>query len=524
MSNRTRVLGVSASLRNARYGANHGRLADELGDIEDQESLKTYLRQQGQFLLSEFFEKRRAENAEFSEIYRELRAARSDRGLSNSEAALAAALWGAKQHDDSIDLRHLGLAAYFGSNGELLKESELREAVLWADAIVLSGPVYFGDRGSLAQSFFEFLVRDDACRRATEGKVFGGVTVGAKRNGGQETALIYQMIDACNLSMLAVGNDHTTTSQYGGTAVAGDVGTFHDDDYGIKTCVGTGMRAASVAGMLKAGATRPLVDKVRIGVWVLQDSDDHHGLETIEVLRQKVADHVPNAEVEICDFTTTKVHPCIACDICPIDVGKPEEYRCIIKQRDDVFVQEHERLLSYDGILVAAYSPRDRSSINSIYQRFIERTRYLRRDDYRFSDRLCAPLVISELGANQNLHIRMLTSMVRHDTVIHHPVLAFEQGGKLLNQDEAVKNMVSFCRQAERLAAGRLQTSDSQQSDRAYNPVGYIVSSEKAESDRNSDKFVEVKASRAAAHGDERARRLAEEQSSDEDEAVSSAG
>lgn len=515
---------MSASLRNARYGANHGRLAEELGALEDQSSLKTYLRQQGQFLLSEFFEKRRAEGAEFSAIYKELRAARSDRGLSNSEAALAAALWGAKQHHGSVELRHLGLSAYFGANGETVNADDLRDAVLWADAIVLAGPVYFGDRGSLAQSFFEFLVRDEACRHATKGKVFGGVTVGAKRNGGQETALIYQMIDACNLSMLAVGNDHSTTSQYGGTAVAGDVGTFHDDDYGINTCIGTGMRAAAVAGLVRSGETTKVNGKVRIGIWLLQDSDDSHGLKTIEDLRSKIAPQVPNAEIEICDFTDSKVHPCIACDICPIEVGNPEEYRCIIKQRDDVFVREHERLISYDGILVAAYSPRDRSRINSIYQRFIERTRYLRRDDYRFGDRLCAPLVISELGANQNLHLRMLTSMVRHDTVIHHPVLVFEQAGKTLNSNEAIENAVSFCRQTERLTAGRLQSSAAEQSDRAYNPIGYIVSSEKAQSDRDSEKMAAVKSSRAASHSDEQDRRLTNEQISGTGKTAQSGG
>ena len=48
----------------------------------------------------------------------------------------------------------------------------------------------------------------------------------AKRNGGQETTLVYQLIDMINLNMLGVGNDSASTSQYGGTVVAGDVGTM----------------------------------------------------------------------------------------------------------------------------------------------------------------------------------------------------------------------------------------------------------------------------------------------------------
>ena len=36
-----------------------------------------------------------------------------------------------------------------------------------------------------------------------------------------------------------VGNGHDTTSQYGGTLVAGDIGKVQDDDYGIRTSLST---------------------------------------------------------------------------------------------------------------------------------------------------------------------------------------------------------------------------------------------------------------------------------------------
>ena len=65
------------------------------------------------------------------------------------------------------------------------------------------------------------------------------------------------------------------------------------------------------------------------------------------------------------------------------------------------------------------YSAVTRNKENSVYQRFIERTRYWRRSSYMIGDKLTAPFVISELNSNQNLHIRMLTSLIRHHTIIH---------------------------------------------------------------------------------------------------------
>src|SRR5262249_20719824 len=157
--------------------------------------------------------------------------------LSNSEAALVAGLWGAFRTGAKI--AHCGLGAYFPMTGEADSLDELRQKVLSADSLLVSGPVYFGDRGSVGQEFMEFLYSDPACARYIRNRLYGGIAVGAKRNGGQETTLIYQTIDATNMNMLAVGNDTETTSQYGGTAVAGDVGTLQTDGYGIKTSIGT---------------------------------------------------------------------------------------------------------------------------------------------------------------------------------------------------------------------------------------------------------------------------------------------
>src|SRR5262249_37055405 len=207
------------------------------------------------------------------------------------------------------------------------------------------------------------------------------------------TTLIYQLIDATNMNMLAVGNDTETTSQYGGTAVAGDVGTMYSDGYGLKTSIGTGRRVARIARMLDVGGRHRTRDRVRINVWLLQDTRDHRGRTLMLKLAKELLQIQPGVEVAVLDFTEEKIYRCIACDICPIRVGAATEYRCIIEADSDLFRAQHQELIDADAILIGAYSPIDRRAVRSVYQRFTERTRYWRRDEYLIGDRLIAPLV-----------------------------------------------------------------------------------------------------------------------------------
>ena len=256
------VLGISASLRNARFGAGSKKLEEEIRGLETRDDLKSFLEAQTKIRVEDFMKAGRGDGHSFDQIYRQLRKAKGDRGLSNSEAALVAGLWGA--HKAGAEIRHCGLSTYFPMKGDSRNMDELRSILLEADALLVSGPVYFGDRGSLAQELFEFLHDDPECAAHLRDKLYGGIAVGAKRNGGQETTLIYQIIDATNINMLAIGNDSETTSQYGGTVLAGDVGTAYSDDYGIKTSIGTGRRLAIVGKTLKSGAHLKLQDKVDI--------------------------------------------------------------------------------------------------------------------------------------------------------------------------------------------------------------------------------------------------------------------
>ena len=129
------------------------------------------------------------------------------------------------------------------------------------------------------------------------------------------------------------------------------------------------------------------------------------------------------------------------------------------------------------------YSAVTRNKENSVYQRFIERTRYWRRSSYMIGDKLTAPFVISELNSNQNLHIRMLTSLIRHHTIIHHPIIAFEKNNNLINDEYAQEQFDNFAIDAIRTSLARLSFSESELKSE-YNPIGYLISKKRDSIDK----------------------------------------
>lgn len=476
-----KILGVSSSLRNARFGVESiNELIRSIKSLPDDQALAEFLEKATKARIEDYMDAGKREDLSFDKIYRNIARRKRDRGLSNSDAVLVAGLWGA--HTRGADIEYCSLAKFFPYRGKPLHLTELRDLVLGSDGILLAGPVYFGDRGSLAQDFIDFLRNDPQCRAHIRGRPYAGITVGAKRNGGQETTLIYQMIDMVNLGMLVVGNDSATTAQYGGTANAGDVGTLSKDSYGIWTSTGTGRRLANVCRLLEIGHALGKSERVRISIWLVQDSTDHRGLATIERLRRELLADT-DAEVIIHDFTDQTIDRCIACDICPTSLSRAVDYGCIIKSPDDLFVNKHSEIIDTDAILIAAYSPVDRSKVKSVYQRFIERTRYIRHNDYALSDRLSAPLIISEIDAQQNLHIRMLTSLLRHHQVMHHPLIGREFGNELLNWDSLLRHGRDFIANAKRIRAGRIALERERLSETVYNPVGFDIGTAKLNQD-----------------------------------------
>jgi len=483
-----KLLGVSASLRNARWGAGSRVLIESLNLLQTKEALLDFLREQSEMHLENFVQSGRKEGKAFSEIYDNLKKLSGDRGLSNSEVALSAALWAA--HRFGVDIEHLSLCNHFTPNGDVKHKEELAKKLLDADGLLVSGPVYFGDRGSLAENLLHFIADNSELRQALSQKVYGGIAVGAKRNGGQETTLIYQMIDMLNLGYLAVGNDSDTTAQYGGTGIAGDVGAMIKDTYGLETCMGIGRRLGHVLNLLHD--EHEIKDEPKVLFLILQDAGGI-AKKTVGQLVERVGS---GATINVVDVTDNDVKPCIACDICPTHIGPDDEYRCIITSKNDALTRMHDQLLRHDMIVPVVVETKDRSKVTTVYQKFIERTRYLRRGDYVFSDLLVAPLVIEELGANCTLGMRIMTSFIRHHTVLTRPMVAHIVKGEMLDFDEVVQEMKEALARSKKLIAGRLAHAETE-SIRKYNPVGYVLSADKDKEDQRMDKRREMVDSRS---------------------------
>lgn len=467
------ILGISASLRNARSKTGGEHLVGEILSLDTREELDDYLSNQAKMHLDQFIAAGRAEGKPFDEVYRELRKSGGTRGLSNSEVSLVAALWGAKSKGCRISFA--SLVDHFPADGSVRGMDHLKAMLRQADGVILATPVYFGDRSSLAQRFLDVIRNDPLLIRDLEGKIYAGVVAAAKRNGGQETTLIYQMLDYLNLGMLAVGNDSMTTSQYGGTTHAGDVGTAPKDSYGIETCVGTGRRVARVAHQLEVSDSYHIKhdDNPRIGFWKLQDRNN----ELVKYIQPLLEKASSIAKLDVIDIANTEVRPCIACDLCPTHMGPDREYRCIVKRQGDGVLDYHTHLIEADMLMPAVYTALNREGIHTAYQQFMERTRYLRRGDYVFSDRMVAPIIVNEIGANDHMDVRMVTSFIRHHTVMHKPILAWVHKGEVLNLEELRRDIISAVAQGERMLKGRLAMIAEKSAEVvAYNPIGYHIS------------------------------------------------
>ena len=72
----------------------------------------------------------------------------------------------------------------------------------------------------------------------------------------------------------------------------------------------------------------------------------------------------------------------------------------------------------------------------------------------------------------------MLTSAIRHHTILHHPLIGFEYQGKVLNEQDLISHGISFVETSKRVTLGRLISMGESARSR-YHHVGYVVSHEK---------------------------------------------
>jgi multimeric flavodoxin WrbA len=333
-----------------------------------------------------------------------------------------------------------------------------QDRVLTSDGIVLVSPVYFGDRSSVANKLLQL----SGIHNFMKDKVFGSVSVGAKRNGGQETTIIYNLIEALNQNALVVGNG-PPTSQYGGTAVGGKKGSVVDDNWGLETSFGTGTRVAYTSKLLAKGKQKRLNRAVRILIIITMDDTKQTLHSFLKEYISQAAKNFNNVEIIIENILSATIYRCLGCDACPSNGKQPvgqlptkkEHGRCIIKNSEDAMAKIHDKLLDADGIIIAGLNVKNHNELVYRYQVLIERTRYIRRNNFELTDKLLTAFSLNQVGEKINsLHsLKTITSYLRHNTIIHKPIEAFIYDDNVL--DDGMDDFSNFVKYARIIASGK---------------------------------------------------------------------
>jgi multimeric flavodoxin WrbA len=378
----------------------------------------------------------------------------SAKKISNSEAIIMASLFGATAQGGEIDL--LKLPEYISDVEKFERSTHAMKKIKKADGIVISSPVYFGDRSSYINTLFNQL-RSEGTLPIT-GKTVGFVSVGAKRNGGQETTNVYGLYDSLQLGASIVGNG-PPTSQYGGTAWAGDIGSIIDDNFGLQTSMGTGKRVAQVARIM---SYRPIKNSNPLKILVIMGNEDKKG-----TVRRFLNTAFEGLAVDL-DFrylNNYKIRRCNGCRICPQETE--DIYKCIIKNDD--MKDLYGCLKEADGILFSAYFG-GHQSIDS-YQTFIERARFIRRNNFELTDIPVSSFHIEEQGVNSIFHIRVLTSMIRHNTIIVGPHYMGIKHSKGILHNQSLKEFgEAFFKKVKIISIAKNKTKKRSP---IYLPIGY---------------------------------------------------
>ena len=183
----------------------------------------------------------------------------SPRTGSNTEILIKKALESAEKVGAETDIINLGSAEIepciacdiCKSTGECSIYDEMRDITQKlpeAHGLILGSPVYFGNVTSQMKIFMDrsrplridFKLRD---------KVAGAISVGASRNGGQETT-ISAMHEFLLIHDAIIVGDGAPLAHYGGTGMGGVVGDTKLDEHGIKTSINLGKRVAELATKL----------------------------------------------------------------------------------------------------------------------------------------------------------------------------------------------------------------------------------------------------------------------------------
>lgn len=386
----------------------------------------------------------------------------SDLKFSNTDVAVAHALLGAKTNGFDIEFvsinnlfkrKHVSL--FEGDKGDQEMEEidtlhvdfdrfhELVDKIVESSGVVFGTPVYFGDRSSVANKFLQLTNK----HKVLHDKALGVVSVGAKRNGGQETTNIYVLYEGLMQDCIVVGNG-PSVAQYGGTLVGGDRLDILTDDFGQKTAFGTGKQVATLAKVLEAGGSNysSSSEKVHVCVVVTMDTPSRKYREMVSEYFER-QNFGPDVEVEYLELVDETIYRCIACDVCPSpfhrskhkDMDSP--YNCIVQAKSDGMKNIQRTLQRSDAIVLVGVNTDD--DLLYRYQAFMERTRYIRREDFELTNKVVVGLNINEIGARNNpIHnIKVLTSIIRHNTFIIRPMDLFRINGEFVKEESFQKHI-----------------------------------------------------------------------------------
>lgn len=336
--------------------------------------------------------------------------------ISNSQALLLSAMCGAKKEGAEMSIVYPGdkVSSDF-------------------DGVILSTPVYFGDRSSVLHNFI--------CDVGLKDKAVGVVSVGAKRNGGQETTNIYSLYDCLDRGSLITGNG-PPTAQYGGTGWAGNKMAIVNDDFGIKTSFGTGVHVAKLAKMINSTECEENPNILFIVV-------------TSDKINMSFINKFKKSNINVLNIASKNIKKCIACPVCP-NGNLTDQYTCII--RNDDVIKFHKDIVNADCVIFVS------GTENRNWQVFVERTRFIRRNNFELSERVYSS-ISKTTSITDILPLRVMTNMLRQNMF---GLPFFKEYGKFSNisVDEYVYLIEKYTRKSK---TSRKQSG----ADYKYESVGY---------------------------------------------------
>lgn len=340
----------------------------------------------------------------FDQAYNLIYQMASERRICNTEGIMIASAAGARSQGSTF--ASIRLNKYFPTNTKKAQQNleRLLELTEQSQGIVIGSPVYFGDRSSQVESFFSYLAKQKEL--PLTGKVVGLVSVGAKRNGGQETTNILSLQDCLRMGANVLGNG-SPTSQYGGTAIAGDIGSILDDNFGLQTSFGTGKRVALMSAV--SNQSKPSTAEPRILIIYTVSPDK----KVASWMEKALPSGVQFKEIFLDHFS---INRCLGCSPCPNAQTKDKDFPCI--QEDDM-VGLRSEMLSADGILMVNVV-RGGQDLNH-YQLFAERTRFIRRNHFEIANLPTGVIQFSDLPEEPNFSVRATNLLLRHNTLIVGP-------------------------------------------------------------------------------------------------------